>query len=117
MTPTFAARSLPLPLLVLLAAALMAWLAGCATSPPPGVTPVTPFDPERYQGRWYEIARLDHRFERGLTDVSALYQPKADGSVRVVNRGYDPAKGSNSMRRFAKPSSHERRRWGLIPRP
>ncbi|NLD69644.1 MAG: lipocalin [Limnobacter sp.] len=92
MPPATAARSLPL-LLALLATGLISLLAGCATSPPAGVTPVAPFDLERYRGRWYEIARLDHRFERGLTDVSALYEPQADGSVRVVNRGYDPAKG------------------------
>jgi len=71
-----------------------AFLAGCApTSPPEGITAVTPFDLQRYQGRWYEQARLDHSFERGLTDVSATYQPQPDGSVRVVNRGFDPAKG------------------------
>ncbi len=70
----------------------VALLAGCAsTSPPPGITAVTPFDLQRYQGRWYELARLDHRFERGLTDVSATYQPQSDGSVRVVNRGFDAA--------------------------
>ncbi|PLT17659.1 MULTISPECIES: lipocalin family protein [Ralstonia] len=68
-------------------------LAGCVpTSPPEGITAVTPFDLQRYQGRWYEQARLDHSFERGLTDVSATYQPQPDGSVRVVNRGFDPAK-------------------------
>lgn len=64
-------------------------LAGCANhSPPPGVEAVTPFDLQRYQGRWYELARLDHAFERGLTDVSATYIPQPDGSVRVVNRGF-----------------------------
>ena len=93
MTTRIAARSLPLLALALLATGLLTLLAGCATSPPSGVTAVTPFDLKRYEGRWYEIARLDHRFERGLTDVSALYQPQADGTVRVVNRGYDPAKG------------------------
>ncbi|MGL6158357.1 MAG: lipocalin family protein, partial [Ralstonia mannitolilytica] len=54
-------------------------LAGCVpTSPPEGITAVTPFDLQRYQGRWYEQARLDHSFERGLTDVSATYQPQPD---------------------------------------
>ncbi|WP_045362324.1 lipocalin family protein [Mycoavidus cysteinexigens] len=67
-------------------------LAGCAnTSPPPGVEAVTPFDIQRYQGRWYELARLDHAFERGLMDVSATYIPQPDDSVRVVNRGFDLA--------------------------
>lgn len=69
-------------------------MAGCAnTSPPPGVEAVTPFDLQRYQGRWYELARLDHSFERGMTDVSATYTPQADGSVRVVNRGFAAAPG------------------------
>lgn len=69
-------------------------LAGCGSSnPPPGITAVTPFDLQRYQGSWYELARLDHRFERGLTDVSAAYSPQPDGSVRVVNRGFDPSTG------------------------
>lgn len=68
-------------------------LAGCSTTAvPPGVTAVTPFDVQRYQGRWYEIARLDHSFERGLTNVSAQYSVQPDGSVRVVNRGFNAAK-------------------------
>ena len=88
-----AARSLPLRLLALLFAAI-ALLSACASSsPPPGIVAVTAFDLQRYQGQWYELARLDHVCERGLTDASALYQPQADGSVRVVNRGFDPAKG------------------------
>ncbi|MFT0850181.1 lipocalin family protein [Achromobacter sp. F4_2707] len=74
-------------------ASLVFAVAGCAsTQPPEGVTAVTPFDVQRYEGRWYEIARLDHSFERGMTDVSALYTAQDDGSIRVVNRGYLPAK-------------------------
>lgn len=77
-----------------IAVASLALLAGCsATSPPPGITAVRPFDLQRYQGRWYELARLDHSFERGMTDVSATYLPQPDGSVRVVNRGFDTGKG------------------------
>lgn len=69
-------------------------LVGCAsTTPPEGIAAVTPFELARYQGRWYEAARLDHSFERGMTDVSATYTPLPDGSVRVLNRGFDPAKG------------------------
>lgn len=68
--------------------------AGCAsTDAPPGVSAVTPFALQRYLGRWYEIARLDHSFERNLTDVSAHYSTQADGSVRVVNRGFDTQRG------------------------
>lgn len=91
---SIAPAPLRLALLALLLAGSALLLAGCAnTRPPAGVTVVTPFDVQRYQGRWYELARLDHAFERGMTDVSATYTAQADGSVRVVNRGYAPASG------------------------
>ena len=64
-------------------------LAGCSTAPPEGLRPVMSFDISRYLGQWYEIARLDHSFERGLSDVNATYQLQEDGSVKVINRGYD----------------------------
>jgi len=62
-------------------------LLGCV-SIPAGIQPVTGFDAERYLGTWYEIARLDHRFERGLYNVTATYTQKSDGSIKVENRGY-----------------------------
>lgn len=68
-------------------------LSACASAPPPGITPVGGFDLQRYSGKWYEISRLDNRFERGLTDVSASYAAQADGSVKVINRGYDADAG------------------------
>jgi len=68
--------------------------SACSTAPPEGVVAVTPFDIQRYAGKWYEIARLDHSFERGLTDVNATYRLQADGSVEVVNRGFDPERGA-----------------------
>lgn len=81
-------------LLTLLLAGSAVLLAGCtSTRPSPGVTAVTPFDLQRYAGRWYELARLDHAFERGMTDVTATYTAEADGSVRVVNCGYAPTAG------------------------
>ena len=70
---------------------ILAALCGCIR-PPTGVPTINNFNAERYLGRWYEIARLDHSFERGLTDVSAEYSRRDDGGLRVVNRGYDPAK-------------------------
>lgn len=68
-------------------------LGGCAVAPPSGVTPITGFELNRYLGKWYEIARLDHSFERGLSNVSATYSPRDDGGVKVLNRGYDDRAG------------------------
>ena len=64
-------------------------LTACSTSAPDGITAVTPFEINRYVGKWYEIARLDHSFERDMTDVSANYRLQEDGSVEVINRGFD----------------------------
>ncbi len=72
---------------------LVLGLVGCAIAPPPGVQPVSDFDLDRYLGRWYEIARLDHAFERGLSQVSATYRRRDDGGVQVLNRGYDERTG------------------------
>jgi apolipoprotein D and lipocalin family protein len=77
--------------LILLFSALL--LSACALGPPPGSEPVHGFNLSRYTGIWYEIARLDHSFERGMTDVSASYRAEDGGRVEVVNRGFDPAKG------------------------
>ena len=63
-------------------------LMGC-TGIPEGIEPVTDFDQERYLGAWYEIARLDHSFERGLSEVTATYRANPDGSIAVLNRGFD----------------------------
>lgn len=67
-------------------------LAGC-TMTPQGVTPVESFEVDRYLGTWYEIARLDHRFERGLSQVSATYSKRPDGGSDVINRGLDRKAG------------------------
>ncbi|MGR8934020.1 MAG: lipocalin family protein [Gammaproteobacteria bacterium] len=64
-------------------------LPGC-TSIPDGVTAVSGFEADRYLGKWYEIARLEHSFERGLEQVSAEYSKRDDGGIRVLNRGYNP---------------------------
>jgi apolipoprotein D and lipocalin family protein len=62
---------------------------GACTGLPEGEQPVTGFKLDRYLGTWYEIARLDHRFERSLDNVTAEYSLRDDGLVKVVNRGYD----------------------------
>ena len=63
----------------------------CSVSPPSGVKPVENFEVNRYLGTWYEIARLDHRFERGLDHVTAHYSLRDDGGVEVLNRGFSVA--------------------------
>jgi apolipoprotein D and lipocalin family protein len=62
-------------------------LSGCL-SMPDGVKPVSDFEVDRYLGKWYEIARLDHSFERGLSNVTAQYSLREDGGVKVLNRGF-----------------------------
>lgn len=62
-------------------------LSGCLGMPQT-IQPVQPFKLDKYLGKWYEIARLDHSFERGLTQVTAQYSMRSDGGVSVVNRGY-----------------------------
>ena len=74
-----------------LLALLMMLVPGCVGLPE-GITPVAEFDVHRYLGQWYEIARLDHSFERGLEKVSADYSLRNDGGINVINRGYDTAK-------------------------
>ncbi|MCQ8182247.1 lipocalin family protein [Methylomonas sp. SURF-1] len=63
-------------------------LTGC-TGIPEGLTVVDGFELPRYLGTWHEIARLDHRFERGLSEIRAEYSLREDGGVRVLNSGFD----------------------------
>ena len=71
-------------LLILISAII---LSGCLGMPKL-VQPVTDFNLNRYLGKWYEIARLDHSFERGLSQVTAEYGLRDDGGVVVLNRGF-----------------------------
>ena len=61
-------------------------LASCAGLPK-NIEPVADFELDKYMGKWYEIARLDHPFERGLEQVTATYSINNDGTVAVANRG------------------------------
>ena len=67
-------------------------LTGCLGIPE-GATAVSDFELERYLGTWYEIARLDHSFERGLENVTAQYSLREDGGVRVINKGLKKSTG------------------------
>ena len=81
-----------LPLVGLAAVAGTAFLLSGCVEKPEGITPVKNFDAEKYLGKWYEIARLDYRYERGLTQATAVYSKRDDGGISVVNRGFDRKK-------------------------
>jgi apolipoprotein D and lipocalin family protein len=72
----------------LLFTAVLSLLLSACTGMPEGVRPVDEFDLNKYLGKWYEIARLDHSIERGLNNISAEYTLRDDGGVKVINRGY-----------------------------
>ena len=75
-----------------IALGILSILAGC-TSIPEGLQPVSGFEVDRYLGKWYEIARLDHSFERNLSNVTAEYSLRDGGGIDVLNKGYDKRKG------------------------
>jgi len=70
------------------AAAVTLKLSSCV-SIPKGAKAVKPFYKDKYLGKWYEIARLDFKYEKNLNNVTATYTLRGDGLIRVDNRGYD----------------------------
>ena len=71
---------------------MVAGLGGCL-GVPEGARPVDDFTLDKYLGKWYEIARLDQSFERGLSNVTAEYSLRDGGGVKVINRGFKAANG------------------------
>jgi apolipoprotein D and lipocalin family protein len=68
------------------------FISGCVGIPD-NITAVDGFEVKRYLGTWYEIARLDHSFERGLSNVTATYNLRDDGGIDVLNKGFDENSG------------------------
>ena len=62
---------------------------------PKGAKAIQGFDKEKYLGKWFEIARLDFVFEKNLSNTTAEYSLNDDGSIKVVNRGYNFIKNKN----------------------
>jgi len=58
---------------------------GCSSKYPPLQT-VPQVDIQKYKGTWYEIARFEHFFEKGCKNVTATYELKSDGDIKVINR-------------------------------
>ena len=63
-------------------------LFSCKTIPE-GITAIQKFDKNKYLGKWYEIARLDFKFERNLNNTTAEYSINQDGTIKVFNKGYN----------------------------
>lgn len=76
----------------LVASAVAVLATGCAVKVPSGIQPVQNFDAAKYMGQWYEIARIDQKFQKGLTKATAQYALNDDGTVKVINRGYNAEK-------------------------
>lgn len=79
----------------LLVLAIIVVLSGCVTKPD-NIQPVKNFQADKYLGKWYEIARFDNSFEKGMTNVYAEYSLNPDGSIKVLNSGITPATGKRS---------------------
>lgn len=86
--PLFYILPFHIPPLYILPFLILPLLLSACTGKPDGVVAVKDFQLERYLGTWYEIARLDHSFERGLNNITAEYSLRDDGGVTVLNRGY-----------------------------
>ncbi|MGI9364548.1 MAG: lipocalin family protein [Rhizobiaceae bacterium] len=76
----------------LMAVAGVAVITAFAPANAAQIEPVTSFDIKRYSGKWYEIYRLDHRFERNLSNVTARYKMRSNGTLEVTNRGFNTKK-------------------------
>ena len=78
-------------------AALAAAVAGCVSGPKVDNAPVVALDLNRYLGEWYEIARFDHSFERGIERAKAVYTLNEDGTIEVVNSGIKDGKPKKAV--------------------
>ena len=72
-------------------------LVGCVSGPKVDNTPVAELDLGRYLGEWYEIARFDHSFERGIEQAKANYAQNEDGTIKVVNSGIKNGKPKTAI--------------------
>ncbi|WP_440135518.1 lipocalin family protein, partial [Chitinophaga sancti] len=70
-------------------AGLVLYKSLTSVSIPRGAKAVSPFDAEKYLGKWYEIARLDYKFEKNMNNVTATYSKNENGTIRVDNKGYN----------------------------
>ena len=72
-------------------------ITGCVSGPKVDNTPVAALDLNRYLGEWYEIARFDHSFERGVEQAKAVYTLREDGTIKVENSGIKDGKPKTAV--------------------
>jgi apolipoprotein D and lipocalin family protein len=77
---------------ILVLAGVSALLFSCGATIPEKAEAVSNFNKSKYLGKWYEIARLDFKYEKGLNNVTAEYSLKENGLIKVDNKGYDVKK-------------------------
>lgn len=77
---------------VLLGVGIAFLLYSCGSTIPEKATAVNNFDKAKYLGKWYEIARLDFKYEKGLNNVTAEYSLNDNGTIKVDNKGYEVEK-------------------------
>ena len=91
----------------LITASLMGWLV-CASCPAKtDTTTVKQLDLQKYMGQWYEIARYNHWFEKGMSHVTADYSIRPDGKIKVVNRGIKNGKPKEIVGKARQPHPAE----------
>ncbi len=79
-------------IIIIINTVVMIGLFSCSTIPN-GVKAVEPFEKGKYLGKWYEIARIDFKYEKDLNNTTAEYSLNANGTIKVNNKGYNAKKG------------------------
>ncbi len=77
---------------LLIGAGIAVVLSSCKSTIPKKAVAVTNFDKAKYLGKWFEIARLDYKWEKNLNNVTAEYSLNDNGTIKVDNRGYNVKK-------------------------
>lgn len=68
---------------------------------------VKSLDITRFMGKWYEIARYEHRFEKGMSHVTATYTLKEDGRIEVLNEGISNGERKEAKGRAKQPDPND----------
>lgn len=78
-------------------ALMLMLLFSCSSTATVNNSVVKSVDMDKYLGKWYEIARMDHRFERDMSHCTAMYLLNDDGTIKIVNQGLKKGKWKTSI--------------------